>query len=166
MPCLLQLDNLKLRGYAELDQNGNRNAVALRAEDVLAIGRALRAWPLPLLREVHADGARPLPIFRALRDVHADDAQSCIRLSTCWQALGLPAAAADWSNATTQDFVRVQQRKLAAFASGMHARLGAASEVSRLDEQTLVMIADEVLGGWSLLREWRQQEERAGSGSC
>ena len=51
---------------------------------------------------------------------------------------------------------------MAAFASGMHARLGAASGVARLDEQTLVMIADEVLGGWGLLREWRQHSEHAG----
>ena len=120
--------------------------MALRAEDVLAIGRALRAWPLPLLLDVQDDHAR-----------------YGIRLSTCWQALGLPAAAADWSNATTLEFLRVQQHKVAAFASGMHARLGAASGVSRLDEQTLVLIADEVLGGWGLLREWREQEQ-AGKG--
>ena len=150
LPCLQQLDNLHLIGLAELDQNGYHNPVALRAEDVLAVGRALRAWPLPLLHDVQHD------------DVHGG-----IRLSTCWQALGLPAAAADWSNATTLEFFRVQQHKMAAFASGMHARLGAASEVSRLDEQTLVMIADEVLGGWGLLREWRQQEGAgAGGGSC
>ncbi len=29
--------------------------------------------------------------------------------------------------------------------------------VSCLDVQVLVMIADEVLGGWSLLKEWRQE---------
>ncbi len=140
LPCLQQLDNLRLSGRAEA---GNR--VAIRTEDVLAVGRALRAWPLPLLR-----------------DVQHDDAQPGIRLSTCWQALGLPAAAADWSNATTLEFFRVQQHKVAAFASGMHARLGAASGVAGLDEQTLVMIADEVLGGWGLLREWRQHSEHAG----
>jgi hypothetical protein len=40
----------------------------------------------------------------------------------------------------------------------MHWRLGAASDVSWLDEQALVvMIADEVLGGWGLLKEWRQE---------
>ena len=60
----------------------------------------------------------------------------------------------------------MQQHKVVAFASGMHARLGAASGVSRLDEQTLVMIVEEVLGGWALLKQWRQQEERAGSGAC
>jgi hypothetical protein len=49
----------------------------------------------------------------------------------------------------------VQQQKVAAFASGMHSRLGAASGMSWLDEQVLVMIADKVLGGWGLLKEWR-----------
>ena len=28
---------------------------------------------------------------------------------------------------------------------------------SCLDEQALVMIADQVLGGWGLLKEWRQE---------
>jgi len=46
-------------------------------------------------------------------------------LSTCWRALGLPVAAADedWTNAITLDYFRVQQPKVAAFASGMNARL-------------------------------------------
>jgi len=151
LPCLQQLDNLRLSGWAKVEFE-NR-LVAIRAEDVLAIGRALRAWPLPLLRDVEEDEEE---------FVQLDDAQRGIRLSTCWQALGLPAAAADWSNATTLEFFRVQQHKVAAFASGMHARLGAASGVAGLDEQTLVMIADEVLGGWGLLREWRQHSEHAG----
>ena len=78
-------------------------------------------------------------------------------LSTCWRSVGLPAAAADWTNAMTLDYLCVQQQKVAAFASGIHARLGAASGVSWLDEQALVMIADEVLVGWGLLKEWRQE---------
>ena len=57
----------------------------------------------------------------------------------------------------TLDYFRVQQQKVAAFASGMHSRLGAASGVSWLDEQALVIIADEVLSGWGLLKEWRQE---------
>jgi len=153
LPCLQLLDNLMLRGWSETDefaaQFGYRSPehlVALRAEDVLAVGRALRAWPLPLLREFDYDESR-----------------YGLRLSTCWQALGLTAAAADWSDETTLEHFRVQQHKVAAFASGMHARLGVASEVSGLDEQTLAMIADEVLGGWGLLSEWRQQEQ-AGAG--
>ena len=128
LPCLQQLQVLGLRASG---------VVALQAGDVLAIGRALKAWPLPLLHDV----------------------EGLLRLSTCWRALGLPGAAADedWTNATTLDYFRVQQQKVAAFASGMHWRLGAASGVSWLDEQALVMIADEVLGGWGLLKEWRQE---------
>ena len=40
-----------------------------------------------------------------------------------------------------------QQSKVAAFASGLHRRLGTGSMASQLDEQLLVLIADEVLGG-------------------
>ena len=118
------------------------------AEDVVAIGCALKAWPLPLLRHFELDF-----------DVeYEDDNQVAHSLfSTCWQALGLPEAAADWTDAMILDFFSVQHHKVAAFASGMHWRLGAASGVSWLDEQALVMIANEILGGWGLLKEWRQE---------
>jgi hypothetical protein len=49
-------------------------------------------------------------------------------------------------------YFNVQQQKVAVFASGMHSLLGAASDISWLDEQALVMISDEVLDGWGLLR--------------
>jgi len=133
LPRLQQLNTLHL---------GGDGRVGLRAEDVLAVGRALRAWPLPLLRDLQDD----------------DDAQRGMRLGTCWQELGLPAAGADWTNATTLHFFLLQQQKVAAFASGMHARLGAASAVSQLDEHALAMIADAVLGGWGLRKEWQTHE--------
>ena len=61
--------------------------------------------------------------------------------------MGLPTAAA--TNAMTlDDFETHAAKGGVAFASGMLSRLGAASGVSWLDEQALVMIADEVLGGW------------------
>ena len=44
---------------------------------------------------------------------------------------------------------------MVAFASGLHARLGAASQVSSLNDVALLLIADEVLGGWSLLKLWQ-----------
>ena len=110
LPCLQHLQVLCLRASG---------VVALQAGDVLAIGRALKVWPLPLLHDLQG-----------------------IHLRTCWRALGLPAAAADWTNVMTLYYFRVQQQKVAAFASGMHSRLGAASGVSWLDEQALVMIAD------------------------
>jgi len=37
---------------------------------------------------------------------------------------------------------------------------------SGLDEQTLAMITDEVLGSWGLLKEWRQQVEAGESGGA
>ncbi len=104
---------------------------------MLAIGRALKAWPLPLLHDI----------------------EGLLCLSTCWRALGLQGAAADedWTNVMTLDYFSVQQQKVAAFASGMHWLLGVSSGVSWLDEQALVMIADEVLGWWGLLKEWQQE---------
>jgi hypothetical protein len=152
LPCLQQLQVLRLRA-SDVDDNGADFHVALQARDVLAIGRVLKAWPLPLLHvvDVYDDDKNGLS-----EEEHAD-AEENLRLSKCWRALGLPAAAADWTNAMTLDYLRVQQQKVAAFASGMHSRLGAASGVSWLDEQALVMIADEVLGGWGLHKEWRQE---------
>jgi hypothetical protein len=44
--------------------------------------------------------------------------------------LSAAGADEDWTNAMTLDSFRVQQQKMAAFASGMHSRLGAASGVS------------------------------------
>jgi hypothetical protein len=65
--------------------------VALQARDVLAIGRALKAGPLPLLHVVdfYDDDDNELSA-----EEHAD-AEEKMHLSTCWRALGLPAAAAD-----------------------------------------------------------------------
>jgi hypothetical protein len=114
---------------------GQANRVLLRKR-----GHALKACPLPLLR------------VEKMRHF------STYVLSTCWRALGLPAADEDWTNAMTLDYFRMQQQKVAAFASGMmKARLGAVSGVSWLDEQALVMIADELLGGWGLLKEWQER---------
>ena len=46
---------------------------------------------------------------------------------------------------------------MAAFASELYARLGAESRVSSLNDVALVLIADEVLGGWSLLKLWQRE---------
>ena len=67
------------------------------------------------------------------------------------------SVAAAWENAEILDFFRAQQEKVVSFASGMQARLGAASCVSSLNELALVMIADEVLGGWTLRRQWARE---------
>jgi hypothetical protein len=140
LPCLQQLQDLRLGGYTldvdnafgsgwPGDEGINGNALTLLEGDVLAIGRSLKAWPLPLLRHFELDF-----------DVeYEDDNQVAHSLfSTCWQALGLPEAAADWTDAMILDFFSVQHHKVAAFASGMHTRLGAASNVLLLNDQVLM----------------------------
>jgi len=84
-------------------------------------------------------------------------------LKSGWQALGLPPEAAEWDNTTILEHWRVQQHKVAAFASGLHVRLGAASQVSSLSDAALVLVADEVLSGWTLLKLLqRERLARAG----
>jgi len=46
---------------------------------------------------------------------------------------------------------------VAIFASGLHAWLGAASQVSAPSEGALVLITDEVLGGWGLVKLWQRE---------
>ena len=123
-----------LRLLQHLDLGG------LNDHDVQAIGRSLKAWPFPLLDDFpFSDGYPP------------------INLKRCWQALALPPEAAGWNDTVILQYWRVQQQKVAAFASGLHARLGAASKVSSLNNEALVLIADEVLGGWSLRKLWQRE---------
>jgi hypothetical protein len=58
LPCLQQLQVLGLRA-SDVDDNGDDFNVALRARDVLAIGRALKAWPLPLLHVFDVEQEKP-----------------------------------------------------------------------------------------------------------
>ena len=95
----------------------------LSADNMLAIWRSFQAWPTPLLERC------------AIGD-----------LKRCSQALLLPESAAEWDDKTILSYFRLQQEKVATFASGLHARLGAASCVARLNDLTLMVIAHEVLG--------------------
>ena len=121
----------------------------------LQIGRCLRAWPPPDLSQgSYFDvGDNTVCKYHSFLRGH-------------WRALGLPAEAAEWRDNEIVEHFRVQQSKVTAFASGLHRRLGAGSMVSQLDEQLLVLVADKVLGGWSLKREWREQEKRRPEDSC
>jgi len=101
-------------------------------DDVLAIGRSFKAWPDPISLPVH------------------------INLKSCWQALSLPPEGGTWNDATVLEYLILQQQNMVAFASGLHVRLGAASRVSWLNDFVLVLIADEVLGCWSLLQKWQR----------
>lgn len=109
-----------------------------REEDVMELGRSLRAWPPPLPCKINS---RP-----GTFDRH--------RLCKLWRALGLRVGASSWDDTKIVEHFQRQQCKVLAFASGQHRRLGACSAVSWLDEQAVLLIADEVLGGWSLLKEW------------
>jgi len=132
--CLLQ----------RLELYGGHTIGAMVEEDVCALGRSLRAWPL---------------LFLDLTRTHSF--QSCIDLGRCWQELGLPPAAAYWDDAMILQHWRVQQQKVAAFANGAHPRMGAASQMSVLNDAAVGLIADAVLGGWSLLEMWnRERQER------
>lgn len=116
-----------LRLLQHLDLSGLQDA------DVLAVGRSLKAWPPPLLKDFGHRG---------------------LRLQKCFQQLSLPAEAEQWSDVMILQHFCEEQRKIKAFASGLHARLGVASIVNSLNEMTFVLIANEVLGSWSLLEAW------------
>lgn len=79
---------------------------------------------------------------------------------TCFQALCLPAEAAGWSGKTMIEYFRMQQQKVAAFASGLNVRLGAVSPLSGLNDEILQLIHWEVFGGLTLLRQWMSQHLR------
>jgi len=115
LPALHLLQHLCLRGLPE--------------DDVVVIGRSLKAWPLPLL-----DLNTPL-LYQSMRS------------ERCWEALTLPPEAAGWDNTAILQHWRVQQHKAVAFASGLHVRLGSTSRVSTLNDMALVLITNEVLGG-------------------
>jgi len=111
-------------------------------EDQMAtIGRSLKALPLPLL----------------------DWLFYTIGFRSCWEALRLPPTASRWDNTAILQHWHVQQHKVATFASGLHVRLGAASRVFSLNDVALMLIADDVLGGLSLVKLWqRERLEREG----
>lgn len=92
--------------------------------DILSIGRSLKAWPLPLLKSKN---------WR-------------IGFKRWWKTLSLPSEGATWDDSTIIRYWHVQHQKFGAFATGLHTRLGAVSPVSTLNDMLLLQIADEVLG--------------------
>ena len=133
LPALRLLEHLDVGGLGE--------------DDVLSIGRSLKAWPLPLLESTYQSIDLPIMPNEFLP----------LNLKQCWQTLGLLPEAAVWDDTEILGHWRLQQQKVVAFAGGLHARLGSASRVSSLNDVALVLIADEVLGGWSLLKMWQRQ---------
>jgi hypothetical protein len=151
--ALPTLRQLRLLVLATCRWSGN----AMRIRDVLAIGRSLKVWPPPLLYfEGEEGGGEEEEDEEEEGEEDEDEEDMKISLSRCWRELGLPAVATTWENAKILDWFRLQQQKVVAFASGLQTRMGAASCVSSLNELALVMIADEVLGGWTLHRQWER----------
>jgi len=141
LPCLFSLRLLYLPSQLDVD-------------NTLVIGRSLKAWFPPLLE---------------CTGLNYINAPTTTGLQICWQTLGLPPEAATWHDCIILKYFAVQQQKVAAFASGLHARLGTGSQVSLLNAVALVLIADEVLGSWSLIQAWQrerlQREGEVGSAS-
>jgi hypothetical protein len=139
LPCLQQLHHLELRSDAS-------------ESDTLHVLRSLKAWPLPLLTIVVTSkyGCGELTMSPFM----------------CKQ-LGLPEHYRPYqSSKAILDFFRWQQQKVAAFAAGTHARMGAESRVALLNDLSLIMIADEILGGWSLIKEWQSTEHEEGAATA
>ena len=112
-------------------------------DNILAIARSFKAWPPPC--------------WSCLSDYQ-------IRMAHCWQVLGLPPEAATWNDKIILAYFQLQQDKVLAFAGGTHRRLGAASAVSWLEANVVIMIMDGVLGTWSLLKQWRREDDERGKG--
>mmetsp|Transcript_69337 Transcript_69337/g.101599 ORF Transcript_69337/g.101599 Transcript_69337/m.101599 type:complete len:743 (+) Transcript_69337:509-2737(+) len=70
------------------------------------------------------------------------------KLKRYWQALALPAEAVGWDNKTILNYFACEllnkANKILAFAQGLHARLGAVSRVSCLNDSILTIIGNEV----------------------
>jgi hypothetical protein len=153
----------------------DRGRAPILEEDLLLVGRVLRAWPPPLLTDLHLGDVpqADIPAFLSLGLAYGGGGFEEVDsrcLSTHARALGLPAEAAGdeavggersggWSDAMVCDYFRLQQQKMAAFASGRHKRLGAASLILDMSELVLLTIAEEVLGVWGLQKLWPRDAE-------
>jgi hypothetical protein len=139
-------------------KNFGRNFIAVegvtlrREQDVLAIGRSLRAWPLPKL----------IVNRYPLTNEHASPWEEMFNWNfrDYQQKLTLPPEAVQWEDATILEYWQIQQHKVMAFACGLHNRLGAVSQVpvSSIDESMLMHITNELLGGWSLMQQWQREQ--------
>ena len=116
-------------------------------ERLLQVLRSFKAWPLPKLESFSMCHCQ-------------SQAGYGYRLgfqSQLLEKLGLPESSCS-NMGQLLDEMRTDQAKVLAFVSGVHMRLGAGSPVALLSEQELMIIADKVLGAWTLRTEWQQCE--------
>jgi len=107
MPVLFTcLPEMRLLTHLHLEDNDYNQD--LSEQDNLVIGCYLKAWPPPF--HVHCRISLSWQFY----------------LSEHWQVLGLPeeAQAEEWDLETILEHFRMQQDKMVAYASGLHARLG------------------------------------------
>jgi hypothetical protein len=121
-----------------------------REQDVLAIGRSLRSWPLPklIVHRYPLTNEHALP-WEEMFNWNLRDYQ---------QKLTLPPEAVQWKDATILEYWQMQQHKVMAFACGLHKRLGEVSQVSSIDDSMLLHITNELLGCQSLRKQWQREE--------
>jgi len=129
LPALCNLRKLSLIGRYE-------RSLAQRENDTLAIGLALRAWPMPLLD---------------LMDTQVPHVRSPFNFKLQWRMLGLPAEGAGWDDVQILEHWRAQKPKTLAFASATHHRLGQDSPFAHFPNMAMLMVTDE-LSGWQDLR--------------
>lgn len=155
-------------------------------EDTIAIGRALKAYPLPLLdlRDNKfpllglQDKESYLPMFALgegagmfnngensnqwhmeTHDYIVTEAPFNFKLHCA--ALGLPPAAARWDDATVLLYWLEMQRKILSFVCVSHPRLGEASRFSALSGEGHALIADHITGVDTFRdADWRRQQAR------
>jgi len=119
-----------------------------REQEKLAIGRSLRAWPLPKL------------IFNIYTNTPAAPWEERFNwnLRDYQQELTLPPEAVQWEDATIMQYWQMQLNKVMAFACGLHKRLGEVSQVSSIDYSMLQNITNEFLGCQGLRKQWQREE--------
>ena len=85
---------------------------------LVVIGRALKAWFLPLVVSLENSIGRVHSAGGTIAScVHSKKSHDAV-LNKCWKTLGLPAEPESWGSMKILAFFRVQQDKVTAFVSG------------------------------------------------
>jgi len=165
LPCLLNLRKLCLVSTETTLANTER--------DTVAIGLALKAYPLPLLAiddvtfpNLGVSNRHCLPFFSNKRDSTSMQKRNEWKLENndttwydyakvppapygfgkYWLALALPPEAETWSDHQILVHWRTMQRKILAFACGGHTAMGSKSVYTDLSNNLMLTIADYVSG--------------------
>ena len=149
--------------------------------DTIAIGLALKAYPLPLLdiRDVTfpnlgLSNQHCLPMFTKkdcstlmlLRNKWMleesevnNEPPAPYAFGKQWRALGLPPEAETWNDHQILVHWRTMQQKILAFACGMHTRMGDQSAHRDLSNNLMLMLGDQV-SGTDTFRTYHKQRAR------